>query len=96
VPIYRGAPNIADYAIGPHSFIHVDESMTPAKLGALLLYLDKNDTAYEEYHAWRNAPAETIKNESPLGRLIAKSQQEPLCSLCAAVHARKELNASKS
>ena len=89
MPIYRGAPNIADYAIGPHSFINVDESMTPAKLAALLLYLDKNETAYEEYHAWRKASAEVIKHESPLGRLITQSHPEPLCSLCAAVHARK-------
>jgi FkbM family methyltransferase len=91
VPVYRGAPNIADYAIGPHSYIAVDKATAPADLAALLAYLDKNDTAYAEYHAWRNTPRELIEHGSPLGRLVDfhRSQPTPLCALCAAVHARR-------
>jgi len=93
VPVYRGAPNIADYAVGPHSFIEVDDAMTPSKLAALISYLDNNDTAYAEYHAWRNLPQATIVHASPLGRLVDlhDSQPTPMCALCAAVNARRGL-----
>ena len=92
VPIYRGAPNIEDFAIAPHSFIRVDEVTSPAELAALITYLDGNDTAYGEYHRWRDAPREVILRQSPLHALEElERRQTHLCALCEAVHAAAQL-----
>ena len=86
VPIYRGAPNIHDYAPGPHSFIHVTDDMSPAALMSLLVYLERNETAYLEYHAWRSAPRETILKLSPLaGTLRSQTGSSPVCVVCDAL-----------
>jgi hypothetical protein len=37
----------------PKSFIHIDDFASPAKLANYLLYLNSNDTAYEEYLLWK-------------------------------------------
>ena len=37
------------------SFIHTDDFKTPGDLVRYLDYLDKNDTAYLEYHFWRSS-----------------------------------------
>ena len=91
VPVYRGAPNIAEYAPGAHSFIHVTEDTTPEALARLLARLDGNDTAYLEYHAWRSAAPEETRLRSPLGRSVARSALvdvlgNPLCAVCKALH----------
>ncbi|CAH8831375.1 unnamed protein product [Trichobilharzia szidati] len=53
LPIVMGA-SIEEYerVAPPYSFIHVDQFESPAKLAEYLNYLDKNDTAYNEYFAW--------------------------------------------
>ncbi|TNN05109.1 Glycoprotein 3-alpha-L-fucosyltransferase A, partial [Schistosoma japonicum] len=53
LPIVMGA-SIEEYerVAPPYSFIHVDQFESPAKLAEYLKYLDKNDTAYNEYFAW--------------------------------------------
>jgi len=38
----------------PNSYIHVEDFATPKDLVEYLDYLDKNDTAYYQYHEWRN------------------------------------------
>ena len=91
VPVYRGAPNIDDYAPGEHSFIQVTEDTTPEMLANLLIYLDGNETAYNEYHAWRRAAPEDIRLHSPLGRTVTLSAQvdvlgNPLCAVCKTLH----------
>jgi len=53
--VYWGAPNIADYAPAPHSFINALDFDGPAALGAYLQFLRSNRTAYESYFAWRRA-----------------------------------------
>ena len=37
----------------PNSYIHVEDFATGADLVSYLDYLDKNETAYLEYHQWR-------------------------------------------
>ena len=37
----------------PNSYIHVEDFDTPHELAKYLDYLDKNETAYAEYHQWR-------------------------------------------
>lgn len=36
-----------------HSFIHVDDFDSPKSLANYLRYLDRNDTAYNEYFRWK-------------------------------------------
>jgi hypothetical protein len=83
VPVYRGAPNIGDFAPGDKCFINADDFSGPAELAEYLNYLDHDASAFEEYFKWK-----------PLG-LSARFQQmiqvlaaEPLCRLCETVAAR--------
>ncbi|RYG41523.1 hypothetical protein EON68_02990, partial [archaeon] len=85
VPVYWGAPNVEDYLPGPRAYIDA-RAYSPAQLAALLDYLDRNHTAYMEYHAWRAAPPDDIRARSPLARTIAL-QVDPVCDICARVHA---------
>ncbi|VDM00048.1 unnamed protein product [Schistocephalus solidus] len=54
VPVVMGAPRESYCAIAPpNSFIHVDDFSSPAELAGYLNWLDRNDTAYASYFAWR-------------------------------------------
>ena len=56
LPVYLGAPNVLEY-VPEHSIVHVaDFGGDVAALAAHLRYLSSNETAYEEYHAWRRKP----------------------------------------
>jgi hypothetical protein len=57
VPVYRGAPNIEDFAPGPKSFINAADFSGPRELAEYLNYLDRDDAAYREYFAWRSDPS---------------------------------------
>ncbi len=54
VPIVLGAYK-EDYisTLPPQSYINVDDFQSIKELAAYLQYLDKNDTAYAAYFAWR-------------------------------------------
>lgn len=54
VPIVLGAYK-EDYEsiLPPHSYINVDDFKSVTELAEYLRYLDKNDTAYAEYFAWK-------------------------------------------
>ncbi|XP_018655381.1 putative alpha(1,3)fucosyltransferase [Schistosoma mansoni] len=53
VPIVMGGSREEYTRIAPpHSFIHVDQFKSLFTLSQYLKYLDKNDTAYDEYFAW--------------------------------------------
>jgi len=53
VPVYIGAPNIRKYEPYPHSIIVASDFKTTKALADYLLYLDKNQTAYDEYLYWK-------------------------------------------
>ncbi|CAH8825714.1 unnamed protein product [Trichobilharzia szidati] len=80
VPIVMGA-SIEEYkrVSPPHSFIHVDEFESPAKLAEYMKYLDRNDTAYNEYFAWREHGAKD------------DWMPRPECVLCLFAHVREQL-----
>ncbi|CAH8681383.1 unnamed protein product [Schistosoma rodhaini] len=63
----------------PHSFIHVDQFESPAKLADYLKYLDRNETAYNEYFAWHEHG--TIDAWSPM----------PQCVICLLAHTAHKL-----
>lgn len=52
IPVYYGAPNIADFA-PKHSYINVQDFNSTKALADYLKYLDENDEAYESYFAWK-------------------------------------------
>jgi len=56
VPVYLGAPNVEDYAIGEHSFIRADQFNTTEDLVDYLIYLDQNDEKYQKYFEWKKKP----------------------------------------
>ncbi|RTG80916.1 uncharacterized protein DC041_0004569 [Schistosoma bovis] len=58
----------------PYSFIHVDQFESPAKLADYLKYLDKNDTAYNEYFAWHDHG------------IIHDRDSQPQCAMCLLAH----------
>ena len=65
-----------------HSYIHAEDFATPADLVEYLDYLDNNDTAYLEYHAWRN--------EIPtFDTLMMGSTERMLCGACEEIALRK-------
>jgi hypothetical protein len=51
IPVYMGAPNIAEFAPGENSFINVADFDTPADLARFLASVDPAD-----YQAWRRKP----------------------------------------
>ena len=53
VPIYKGAPNIADFAPSPGSYILASDFADAAELGQYLVYLAQNESAWGEYLAFK-------------------------------------------
>lgn len=83
VPIVRGAPNIAQLAPHPESFIDAN-NMSPTALAQLLAQLEAEPGAYLRYHAWRNSTQLRAEFE----RLLAHNGGRVLCNLCTHIHSR--------
>jgi hypothetical protein len=56
VPVYRGAPNVADFAPGERCFIDANAFASTRELAEYLTHLDHDDAEYATYHAWRTQP----------------------------------------
>lgn len=56
VPVYLGAPNVADFAPSTSSYIDVRDFPEPANLARHLQRLCADETAYMALHAWRSQP----------------------------------------
>ncbi|CAH8668006.1 unnamed protein product [Schistosoma margrebowiei] len=80
IPVVMGA-SYEEYkrVAPPHSFIHVDQFESPEKLANYLKYLDRNDTAYNEYFSWYEHG--TIGVWFPL----------PQCAICLLAHTAHKL-----
>lgn len=59
LPVYYGAPDILNITLGK-SFIKVLDFSSPKDLANYLLYLSNNETAYMNYHTWRQAGPEAF------------------------------------
>ena len=84
VPVYLGAPNVADFAPGPKSYIDATAFAGPDDLAAYLKRLDTDDAAYGEYLTWRRhglSPA--------FRRLLARVPVTPFSHLSDLVAARQ-------
>jgi hypothetical protein len=76
VPVYLGAPNVADFAPGEHCFVDVTDFSGPQALAAHLVELDHDDTAYRQHHAWRSGP---VRPE--YAAMLARTRANPFCRL---------------
>lgn len=83
VPVYRGAPNVADYAPGDDCFIDATAFATPAQLGEYLRHLDSDDAAYGKYLAWRGKPL-----RDSFVRMLEAVEMEAFCRLAELVARR--------
>jgi len=81
IPIVMGGKNKNEYnsVLPPHSFIHVDDFKSPKELVAYMRYLDKNDTAYNEYFEWQNTY--DILGAG-WGHSAYEASKDTLCHLC--------------
>lgn len=80
VPVYWGAGDASDYEPGKHSYINANDFGSPRELAEYLDYLDKNDTALEEYFEWKKHPL----SPSYLG-YIKHTHCDSVCNLCVKV-----------
>ncbi|GAM23346.1 hypothetical protein SAMD00019534_065210 [Acytostelium subglobosum LB1] len=56
LPVYMGAPNVEDWTTGDNSIIRTDQFASPKALGQYLVKVSKNETLYNSYFKWKNAP----------------------------------------
>ncbi|VDD83018.1 unnamed protein product [Mesocestoides corti] len=81
VPIVLGAyKEDYDDVLPPHSYINVDDFESIRELTDYLLYLDRNDTAYANYFAWKEH-----------GEIYKENRMD--CRLCGFMH---QLNEQKT
>lgn len=79
VPVYLGAPNVADFAPGDHCYIDVRDYPSPRALADYLLKVAADDTLYSHFSKWRKAPYKQqflskieIGRRDPLQRLTER------------------------
>lgn len=56
VPVYLGAPNVADFAPGERCYVDARDFAGPRELAAHLAALATDEEAYAGLHAWRGRP----------------------------------------
>jgi glycosyl transferase family 10 (putative fucosyltransferase) len=84
VPVYRGAPNVADFAPGDKCFINADDFSGPAALAAHLDALARDEQAYGEYHAWRAGGF-----RPGFSAMLERIAENPFCRLAEAIGERR-------
>jgi len=56
VPVYMGAPNVADFAPGENCYIDARDFSGPAELAGYLRHLDSHPAEYASYLSWKERP----------------------------------------
>jgi len=83
VPVYLGAPNVADFAPAAHSYIDVADFSGPEEVAAYLNHLDQHDDEYQSYLGWKQ---EGLSDQ--FRDLVAAAHDRPLCRLAELVGTR--------
>lgn len=84
VPVYLGAPNVADYAPGAECYIDVREFSGPRELARHLLDLAADEERYARHLAWRARPLD------PRFISMVEEQRTPaMFRLCQLLHKRR-------
>lgn len=84
VPVYLGAPNVADFAPADHCFVDTADFAGPDELARYLDHLDRRDDEYEAYLAWKR----TGVSERFL-ELVGSVAERPFCRAAELVAARR-------
>lgn len=88
VPVYRGAPNVADFAPGRRCFIDAADFDGPAALAAHLTRLAGDEAAYQDYLAWKAEPL-----APRFIALLERARGNALSRLCELLDARTAASA---
>lgn len=83
VPVYLGAPNVADFAPGRRCFVDTRDFAGPAALAEHLLALVRDPPAYEAYLEWKREPLRPAFLE-----LLTAAREPALARLCARLRER--------
>lgn len=83
IPVYRGAPNVAQYAPGENCYIDANQFDSPKQLAEYLLHLANDQNAYDAFFDWRSKP---LRDE--FLSLIAECSTEAFCRLANIVEKR--------
>jgi hypothetical protein len=83
VPVYLGAPNIAEFAPVEDCFIDATRFSGPGELAAYLLHVSQDEALYNRYLNWRERPF-----TEPFKALCAKISYPGLAKLCELMSAR--------
>jgi hypothetical protein len=84
VPVYRGAPNIAEFAPGENCYINAANFAGPREIADFLNRLASSPLEYGRYLAWKQLPL----LDNFLGKL-ALASSPPLSRLCAKLRAMR-------
>jgi hypothetical protein len=83
VPIYLGAPNVRDFIPHADAIVHAVDFSSPHALADHLRHLDRDETAWLRYHAWRGR---SVPKHFEDLQAVANLNTMPLtCRLCACV-----------
>jgi hypothetical protein len=77
VPVYLGASNIANFAVGEHCFIITADFAGPRDLADYLRQLAQDESAYQEFLAWKTQPL-----SDRFLRLVERNHIHALYRLC--------------
>lgn len=89
VPVYLGAPNVAELAPGEHCYIDAAEFPDPRGLAEYLLALDADPVRYQEYLNWKQAP---LRPE--FLALVEQQRIHPFVRLCEKLREARAANRS--
>ena len=80
VPVVMGAKKSSYHQVAPpHSFIHVDDFISPTQLAAHMKMLDSDDLRYNSYFRWK------LDYE-----IIMRPKRIMFCHLCELLYSRSE------
>jgi hypothetical protein len=78
VPVYLGAPNIAEFSPADHCFINVADFQGPAHLAGYLQLLTEHPELYERYLSWK---PQGLRDS--FVKMVERTTVHPLCRLAA-------------
>ena len=83
LPVYYGAPNIADFAPGENSFVNMRDFDSAEALSKHLIFLSENEEEYAKYFAWRKG----AKKSATLAHIqrLSTSRDNLFCDVCDCV-----------
>jgi hypothetical protein len=88
IPIYRGAPNIADFLPDPNAILDYDAFGSPAALASEMERLMRNRDAYEAKLAWKRKRFEDFP--LPFQRLVHLARMpDARCQVCKKIARRR-------